>query len=935
MAFHYPIGGGSGGGSIASINGDSTAAQVFTVGTSGTDFSIVDAGGGSHVWELPTATAAHRGALSSADWTSFNNRLPLSGGIMSGDINMASLFTVINVPNPIAPDDVANKAYVDSFVNGLKWKARTDVATTTTLPANTYNNGFSGVGATLTGNTNAALGTIDGYAVTVGQRILVKDEATPANNGIYDFTQNGNGSSQPYILTRSTDADTAAKLTSAATAIINGTVNMNMAFIQTATSITVGTTAIVWIDFLSVTYTAGAGLTLTGNVFSLDVAHANSWSGLQTFGNHISIGGATYNISALTTNDLIQYNGTNWVNVAASTIGPVTSVFGRAGAVTATSGDYNTSQVTELTNLYFTNARAIGSTLTAYSSGAGTISSADSVLQAIQKLNGNIAAITGVASVSGTANRITSTGGANPVIDISATFEALLGKVANPLSQFASTTSAQLASVISDETGSGPLVFATSPTLTTAVLGSSTATTQSPADNSTKVATTAYVDAAVLGQNFKEAVKYATTAALPAVVYNNGSSGVGATLTAASFGAITLDGATPIVGDRILVKNQASSLQNGIYTVTVVGAVATLFVLTRSTDSNQSFEFETGDSTFVTAGATLASTTWAYTGIDSPVMGTDPLTYVQAAGPGSYTAGNGIAITGVSIAIDTTVTVDKTTVQTLSNKTFVAPALGTPISGVATNLTGLPLTTGVTGVLPLANGGTNGNITASNGGIFYSTATAGTILAGTATANKMLLSGATAAPTWSTSTIPTSAGATAGKVLLSDGTNYVLSTPTFPNASAAARKIIVSDGTNWVASTETYAVPGTANNVLQSDGTNWVSQAMNFAGMVEEMDFEDTTSAITAQTYTLTCYAQYGFTINLLKIIAASGTCTAAVKINGTSVTGISAVSVSSTIATGTASAANTVVAGDIVTLVITSTSSLNNLQASVKTTRT
>lgn len=108
-----------------------------------------------------------------------------------------------------------------------------------------------------------------------------------------------------------------------------------------------------------------------------------------------------------------------------------------------------------------------------------------------------------VTGVSGTTNRITSTGGTTPAIDISSTFEALLGKVASPLSQFASTTSSQLAGVISDETGSGALVFGTSPTLSTAVLGSSTATTQSASDNSTKVATTAYVDrqvALVAGQ---------------------------------------------------------------------------------------------------------------------------------------------------------------------------------------------------------------------------------------------------------------------------------------------------------------------------------------------------------------------------------------------------------------------------------------------------
>jgi len=79
-----------------------------------------------------------------------------------------------------------------------------------------------------------------------------------------------------------------------------------------------------------------------------------------------------------------------------------------------------------------------------------------------------------VNSVSGTINRITSTGGTDPIIDISATFEGLLGKVAQPLSQFAATTSAQLASIISDETGTGSLVFSNSPVFTTPNIGNAT-----------------------------------------------------------------------------------------------------------------------------------------------------------------------------------------------------------------------------------------------------------------------------------------------------------------------------------------------------------------------------------------------------------------------------------------------------------------------------
>jgi len=120
------------------------------------------------------------------------------------------------------------------------------------------------------------------------------------------------------------------------------------------------------------------------------------------------------------------------------------------------------------------------------------------------------------------------------------------------------------------------------------------------------------------------------------------------------------------------------------------------------------------------------------------------------------------------------------------------------------------------------------------------------------------------------------------------------------------------------------------NSVVSYDG---VDETV-FTGMVENVSFQDSNTSITAQTYVLELYAQYAYTINELKIISGLGTCTAAVKINGTNVTGISAVSVSTTIATGTSSAANTVAVGDKITLVITSPSTLDNLQASLKTTR-
>ena len=278
--------------------------------------------------------------------------------------------------------------------------------------------------------------------------------------------------------------------------------------------------------------------------------------------------------------------------------------------------------------------------------------------------------------------------------------------------------------------------------------------------------------------------------------------------------------------------------------------------------------------------------------------------------------GSGLTLTGTTLSASGGGTV--TSVSGTLNRISVTSPTTTPVIDIDAAYVGqasiTTLGTVATGtwnasVIALAYGGTNANLTASNGGIVYSTASAMAILAGTVTANKILYSGATAAPSWST--------------------------PTFPvTASATSRKIIVSDGTNWVASTETYAVPGTSGNIMISDGTNWTSAAFTATGLIEAITLNDIGSSIPSQTYTIELYAEFAYTINELKIISGSGTCNAAVQINGTNVTGISAVSVSSSIATGTATAANTVSTGNKITLVISSTSSLVNLQATLKITR-
>lgn len=150
--------------------------------------------------------------------------------------------------DPAVSDDVATKNYVDAVATGLEARD-VRLASAAALPANTYANGVAGVGATLTASANGAL-TMDGTAVAVGDRILVKDEAAPANNGIYIVTATGIVAVAPYILTRALDMDTPAEFNGILIFVNTGTANMGTAWVSTAASpFTVGTTSCTFIAF--------------------------------------------------------------------------------------------------------------------------------------------------------------------------------------------------------------------------------------------------------------------------------------------------------------------------------------------------------------------------------------------------------------------------------------------------------------------------------------------------------------------------------------------------------------------------------------------------------------------------------------------------------------------------------------------------------------
>ena len=192
--------------------------------------------------------------------TSVGATTPSTGAFSSVAMTSGTITTA-----PTSGTDIVNKTYADAIASGINFHQSCRLATTTALAANTYNNGTSGVGATLTANANGAL-SVDSVLVAATNRILVKNEATQANNGVYTVTQTGSGGA-PYILTRATDFDSAGTGVDQIDAgdfflITAGSTLANTSWVQqTPLPITVGTTAIVFQQFgAPLTYSAGTGL---------------------------------------------------------------------------------------------------------------------------------------------------------------------------------------------------------------------------------------------------------------------------------------------------------------------------------------------------------------------------------------------------------------------------------------------------------------------------------------------------------------------------------------------------------------------------------------------------------------------------------------------------------------------------------------------------
>lgn len=250
-----------------------------------------------------------------------------TGAISAQESDYSAFYELLSnkVQNLLSPDSTTypstDAVYnaIQSAIDSLNPHDSVEYATTTVLPDSpTYDNGTAGVGATLTAGANGAL-SIDGNSPTTNARVLVKNQAAPAQNGVYVVTDTGDGSN-PYILTRSTDYDTSGEINNSVIPVLFGDDNEATSWAIITTVTTIGTDAITYSRFtynpdLLVLNTAGLSQFPSSSTTAAELQallsdktigfleNDNNWTGAQRGGTTELTDAATIAIDLGTTNN--------------------------------------------------------------------------------------------------------------------------------------------------------------------------------------------------------------------------------------------------------------------------------------------------------------------------------------------------------------------------------------------------------------------------------------------------------------------------------------------------------------------------------------------------------------------------------------------------------------------------------------------------------
>lgn len=505
---------------------------------------------------------------------------------------------------------------------------------------------------------------------------------------------------------------------------------------------------------LTLTTTASTNVTLptTGTLATL--------AGTETFTNK-SISGSTNTLSNIgnssLTNSSVTYNG-------------VTVALGASGTITAST----TNALTVGTGLQ------LNSGTTFDGSAAKTISIDSSVVT----LNGS-QTLTNKTLTTPVIAQIVNTG----TLTLPTTTDTLVGRDTTDIltNKSISGSSNTLTNIPNSALSNSSITVGT----TSISLGGSSLTlggltsvavTQNPTTDY-QLATKQYVDNLVAtGTTYHDPVYVESpdTAGNLNATYNNGTAGVGATLTnAGTLVALTLDGVLMTVGKRVLIYNQTNQYENGVYTVTTVGSGSVAWVLTRATDADSygpgPDALDQGSTFFVQAGNTGAGETYTCTTQGTIVFGTTAITFSQIGATQVYSAGTGLTLTNTTFSITNTGVSANTYGSASAVPVFAVNAQGQITSVTNTNIA-IGASQVTSGTLAVAQGGTNIS-SYTIGDLLYASASTTLSKLALGTTNYVLTAGASAPQYVAQSTLSvgsaTNATNTAITANSTNATNYL------------------------------------------------------------------------------------------------------------------------------------------------------------------